>query len=101
MKPSNVVEIPVFVDVDDVRASMKCSRTMAYAHMRAALGRTAGERGQIRVPVYVWQRYVQARFDPEARQCRSPAKRTPSILPDGPIQITRPRTTPRLPERIS
>jgi len=102
MKSSNVVEIPVFVDVDDVRASMKCSRTMAYAHMRAALGRAPGERGQIRVPVYVWRRYVLARFDPEARQCPSPLKpRAPKGQPDGPIQITRPRTRPRLPERIS
>ena len=36
---------------------------MAYGHMRASLGREPGERGQLRVPVYVWLRYVQARFD--------------------------------------
>jgi hypothetical protein len=98
MKPSHVIEIPVFIDVNDVQASMKCSRTMAYAHMRAALGRAAGERGQIRVPVYVWHRYVQARFDPEGEQ-RARASRPPPSdgVSGGPISITRPRTKPRMP----
>jgi hypothetical protein len=97
MKPGNVVEIPVFIDVDDVMASMKCSRTMAYVHMRAALGRAPGERGQIRVPVYVWHRYVRAHFDPEGSP-RACAPKPPAANGSAsPIPITRPRTKPRTP----
>jgi len=97
MNSSNVIELPVFVDVHDVMRSMKCSRTMAYGHMRAALGRAPGERGQLRVPLYMWHRYVRARFDRERvptppRQSRPSAQRAPT---SGPITLTRPRTKPR------
>lgn len=95
MSTTDVIDLPVFIDVDDVKRSMKCSRTMAYGHMRAALGRKPGERGQLRVPVYVWLRYVQARFD-RGRQHDQPKRRATS--PAGaaaPIAITRPRTKPR------
>ena len=100
MKLSNVVELPVFIDVQDVIGSMKCSRTMAYGHMRAALGRAPGERGQLRVPLYVWHRYIQARFDRERtpttpRRVQSSARPTPT---SSPIALTRPRTKPRAPD---
>jgi hypothetical protein len=95
---NDVLDLPVFIDVHDVMQTMKCSRAMAYGHMRAALGRGPGERGQLRVPVYVWHRYVRARFDREASQSRdaeqrerAPTGRTAS----GPILVTRPRTKPR------
>jgi hypothetical protein len=99
MKTSNVMELPVFIDVYDVMRSMKCSRTMAYAHMRSALGRIAGERGQLRVPLYVWHRYVLTRFDREhgatpSRPASSPEQETRSTSP---IPLTRPRTKPRAP----
>jgi hypothetical protein len=97
MSPHTVIEIPVFLDVQDVMASMKCARTTAYAHMRKALGRLPGARGHLRVPVYVWQRYVRMQFDPEAAAARprfgQRDKRDESAT--GPIPITRPRTKPR------
>jgi hypothetical protein len=97
MTHSNVVELPLFIDVHDVMRSMKCSRTMAYSHMRAALGRAPGERGQLRVPLYVWHRYIRARFDRERapappRQSAPSAQRAPT---SSPITVTRPRTKPR------
>jgi hypothetical protein len=103
MNTSKVIELPVFIDVHDVMRSMKCSRTMAYGHMRAALGRAPGERGQLRVPLYVWHRYVQARFDREraptpARQSGSSAQRAPTSAP---IALTRPRTKPRTQTRAT
>lgn len=82
-----VIPIPVFIDVKDVMTSMKCSRTTAYAHMRQAIGRRPGERGQLRVPIYVWQRYVDAMFDPGARRPEPQRPTTPS-----PLRITRPRS---------
>jgi hypothetical protein len=97
MTHSNVVELPVFIDVHDVMRSMKCSRTMAYGHMRAALGRAPGERGQLRVPLYVWHRYVRARFDRE-RSPASPRRSAPSAQrapTSSPIAVTRPRTKSR------
>ena len=97
MKQPNVVDLPVFIDVHDVMRSMKCSRTMAYGHMRAALGRAPGERGQLRVPLYVWHRYIRARFDRERAptpptQTRPSAQRVPA---SSPIPLTRPRTNRR------
>ncbi|MDH5673696.1 MAG: hypothetical protein OEZ06_16190 [Myxococcales bacterium] len=83
-----IAQLPVFIDVHDVMASMKCSRAMAYQHMRRALDRQPGERGQIRVPVEVWKRYVAALFDPQA------IVEEPSREPTGrsPVPITRART---------
>lgn len=97
MKPTNIVELPVFIDVHDVMRSMKCSRTMAYGHMRSALGGTAGERGQLRVPLYVWHRYVRSRFDPEggASPRGTPKPATGEPRSERPIPITRPRTKPQ------
>ena len=64
---SSLIAVPLFIDVTDVMRSMRCSRSRAYEHMRAALGRQPRERAQSRVPLYVWERYVRERFDPEAR----------------------------------
>jgi hypothetical protein len=98
VNPPNVIDIPVFIDVHDVMDSMKCSRTTAYAHMRAALRRMPGERGQLRVPVYVWHRYVRARFDRADQPEAVPRRARPSgqhvTIPTA-IPITRPRTKPR------
>ena len=69
----SLIAVPLFIDVTDVIRSMKCSRSGACEHMRAALGRQPGERGQSRVPLYVWERYVRKRFDPEARARRQNA----------------------------
>jgi len=94
---TTIVELPVFIDVHDVMRSMKCSRTMAYGHMRKALGRAPGERGQLRVPVYVWLRYVQRRFDREHERPQ-PGRRASSVkevTAATAIPITRPRTKPR------
>jgi len=86
MSSGRVVPIPVFIDVRDVMESMKCGRAMAYEHMRRAIGRKPGQRGQLRVPVYVWQRYVEITFDPQAGA-------TPPAEPaECPVRITRPRT---------
>ena len=90
------IAIPLFIDVGDVMGSMKCSRSRAYEHMRAALGRRPGERGQSRVPLYVWERYVRQRFDPEAREtlvASTPNRKAAGTL--RPLRITRPRTAPR------
>jgi hypothetical protein len=93
---TNVLELPVFVDVTDVMNSMKCSRSAAYEHLRKAGGRLPGQRGQLRVPIYVWLRYVRARFDPESRACerlrRGRPRKTSSFSR---IEVTRPRTQPR------
>lgn len=86
MSDDVVVPIPVFIDVHDVMRTMKCSRTRAYDHMRAAIGREAGERGQLRVPVYVWHRYVQRTFEPGGSRRNEE--------PSGVIPITRARTKP-------
>ncbi|HMJ14092.1 MAG TPA: hypothetical protein VK524_21895 [Polyangiaceae bacterium] len=95
MSSPRMIEIPVFVDVHDVMGSMKCSRTTAYAHMRAALRRAPGVRGHIRVPLYVWQRYVQAQFDPESSAHARPIRATKQDVSIAvPIPITRPRTKP-------
>jgi len=94
MSSPRLIELPAFVDVHDVMGSMKCSRTTAYAHMRAALQRTPGMRGSIRVPLYVWQRYVQAQFDPESSATHARPTR-PAVSVAVPIPITRPRTKPR------
>jgi hypothetical protein len=96
--PENLpVAVPLFIDVTDVMRSMKCSRSRAYEHMRGALGRQPGERGQSRVPLYVWERYVRERFDPEARN--GGARRTrneQNTAPGRPgLRVTRPRTQPR------
>lgn len=90
--------VPLFIDVEDVMRSMKCSRSRAYEHMRAALGRQPGERGQSRVPVYVWERYVRQRFDPEARSAGVEQARTDRRAETTRVglRITRPRTKPRL-----
>jgi hypothetical protein len=91
------VVVPLFVDVADVMRSMKCSRSRAYEHMRAALGRQPGERGQSRVPLYVWERYVGERFDPEVRIARAGRMRKEgTTAPRHPaLRVTRPRTQPR------
>ena len=92
------VVVPLFIDVTDVMRSMKCSRSRAYEHMRAALGRQPGERGQSRVPLYVWERYVRERFDPEARHARvgrAPKEGTTTPRHPG-LRLTRPRTKPRV-----
>lgn len=85
-----VIPIPVFVDVHDVMASMKCSESTAYAHMRAAIDRRPGERGLLRVPVYVWQRYVEQMFDPNV-EGPEPERGTAVC----PVRITRPRLKPQ------
>ena len=88
MSSARVVPIPIFIDVRDVMESMKCGRAMAYEHMRRAIGRKPGERGQLRVPVYVWQRYIEITFDPQgsAAPAAEPA--------ECPVRITRPRKRP-------
>ena len=83
-----VVPIPVFIDVHDVMRTMKCSRSNAYAHMRAAIGRRPGERGQLRVPIYVWQQYVERQFEP----ARAGVRRAEQGA--CPIPITQARTKP-------
>lgn len=97
MKHDNVIELPVFIDVHDVMRSMKCSRTMAYSHMRAALSRAPGERGQARVPLYVWLRYVKARFDRESAPATSvrTSLAEQALQSSSPVRVTRPRTKPR------
>lgn len=63
---NNVVRLPIpaFIDVNDVMRSMKCKKAMAYSHMRKAIGRKPGERGQLRVPIYCWKRYIEGMFGP-------------------------------------
>ena len=39
MDETNFIPVPAFVTVQDVIATMRCSRTVAYEHMLAALGR--------------------------------------------------------------
>lgn len=96
MPETTSVVVPLFIDVGDVMRSMKCSRSRAYEHMRAALGRQPGERGQSRVPLYVWERYVRERFDPEARNARSGRTSQKQTAPRHPaLRVTRPRTEPR------
>jgi hypothetical protein len=90
------VVVPLFIDVADVMRSMKCSRSRAYEHMRAALGRRPGERGQSRVPLYVWERYVRERFDPALREAPATSMQVPKAAGTlQPLRITRPRTAPR------
>jgi hypothetical protein len=93
----SLIAVPLFIDVMDVMRSMKCSRSRAYEHMRAALRRQPGERGQSRVPLYVWERYVRERFDPEAGGAAADrvAKTRHGEVARPPLRMTRPRTKPR------
>lgn len=95
--PENLpVAVPLFIDVTDVMRSMKCSRSRAYEHMRGALGRLPGERGQSRVPLYVWECYVRERFDPDARNAGARTRKDETTAPGRPgLRVTRPRTQPR------
>lgn len=95
---AEVINLPVFVDVHDVRKTMKCSRSVAYEHMRRAVGRQTGQRGQLRVPLYVWREYVDLHFNPksvtvEVVELRPPRDR--KSFATNRIRITRPRTKPR------
>lgn len=85
-----VVPIPIFIDVHDVMASMKCGRATAYAHMRRAIGRKPGERGALRVEVYRWQRYVDSLYG-ESSATLTPTK----TALRSPLKVTLPRTKPR------
>ena len=91
MKPPNVVDLPVIIDVHDVMGSMKCSRTTAYRHMRAALGRAPGERVQLRVPL-LRMAPLRASAPTLPRQTGPSAQQAPTA---GPVPLTRPRTKPR------
>ena len=96
MPDDRAVVVPLFIDVEDVMRSVKCSRSKAYEHMRAALGRQPGERGQSRVPLYIWERYVRKRFDPEARSTGD--QRALNATAQRPsLRMTQPRTKPRPP----
>src|SRR5689334_19276936 len=87
------VAVPLFIDVADVMGSMKCSRSRAYEHMRSALGRKPGERGQSRVPLYVWERYVREKFDPQVRASSFAPPQREAARPQ--IRMAQPRTKPR------
>lgn len=99
-----VVSITVFVAVDDVMRAIGCSRSQAYAYLREAAGRKHGDRGLLRVPALIWERYANARFggppkgDVSSRPLRSRHGRRPAApvdLGSSVIPITRPRTKRR------
>jgi hypothetical protein len=92
-----VIDIPVFLDVGDVMASMKCTRTTAYAHVRRAVGRMPGARGQLCVPVYVWDRYARARTSTLRR--RGSWGPIPAPLPKSARQSNPFRSPARVPSR--
>jgi len=60
---SKHVSITQFVDASDVQQSLKCSRSKAYEHLRRAAGRRPSERGMLRVPARLWERYVKETFE--------------------------------------
>ncbi len=87
MPPGKIIPIAPFLRVENVMESMQCSRAMAYSHMRRAIGRRPGERGQLRVPLPVWERYVARLFDPDYK----PSEKAATNTSVSPVPITRPR----------
>lgn len=61
-KPRRAAPITFWLAVDDVIHALGCSRTKAYEHLRRAAGRRPGERGLLRVPAPVWERYAFEHF---------------------------------------
>ncbi len=51
--------ITMWVSATDVRRALGCSRALAYEHLRRASRRPPGERGLLRVPLDVWERYAR------------------------------------------
>lgn len=60
---SSAVDITQFIDASDVQRALKCSRSKAYEHLRRAAGRGPNERGMLRVPARLWERYVKEIFE--------------------------------------
>lgn len=56
---ARVLPITIFVSVEDVIAALRCSRSLAYDHLRRASGRPAGTRGLLRVPSLRWEDYLR------------------------------------------
>ena len=54
--------ITQWVSVKDVMRALSCPRSTAYLHLRRASGRKPGERGLLRVPLEIWERYAQEEF---------------------------------------
>jgi len=65
-----VVPITIFIGVGDVIRALGCCRAKAYQLLREAAGRNRGERGMLRVPVYVWEQFIQ-----EKLACPGPGRR--------------------------
>ena len=98
MTTPNVVQLTRFVDAEDVTRALGCSRSTAYEHLRRAARRQQGERGLLRVPVTVWERYAAERFVPRVQAATAPVRRRGmTASADGAvIPITQPRTKPRV-----
>ena len=58
MREARALPITQFVGAAEVMAALGCSRATAYEHLRRAAARKPGDRGLLRVPVEVWERYV-------------------------------------------
>lgn len=61
--------ITYWVAVSDVARALGCGRTTAYAHLRRAAGRRPGDRGLLRVPAPVWERYAAEHLGPRSGNC--------------------------------
>ena len=53
------VPIRMYVTAKDVVASTGCSRSEAYRKLRSATGRKKGTKRLLRVPLDVWERYIE------------------------------------------
>ena len=58
--------ITYWVAVSDVARALGCGRTTAYAHLRRAAGRRPGDRGLLRVPAPIWERYAAEHLGPRS-----------------------------------
>ena len=92
MGDERVIPIPIFVDVEDVMRTMKCKRATAYVHMRRAVGRKPGQRGLLRVPVYLWQRYVDHLYCAPDLSAPAPSGTQKASRP--PLRVTHERKKP-------
>src|SRR5438128_588726 len=96
MPTFSVQDLTQFVDAQVVRGLVRCSRSMAYKHLRAALheGGIAHEPGtQLRASALIWERYAQRRFgcpSPESTlACTASSGPTAASIPSGAAGTTR------------